>query len=297
MQACLFNIITICFNSIFFLAMWHVPVLAEEMQQTVTDNKLAREHPASRLPLWEAGLVAAGVNQSAYPGAEDRASLSFVLPFAIYRGNYFRIDRDTVGLRAIKTPRVELDVGFAASLGSRASDIEARRGMDDLGLLVEFGPRLKINLGEVSEGKGNSRIQIPLRGVYDLNDHLKFRGTAYELQWVKEMELSDDWLVTTNLGALFADQQLADTYYRVAPGEATTLRPAYNASSGLISWQASIFSSRFITRDMRLLSYLRFNSVVGSANHDSPLVRRDTGWTFTLGLLWTLSHSAAYARE
>ena len=43
----------------------------------------------------------------------------FGLPFVIYRGEYLRIDRGTVGVRAIKTPRTEVDVGFAASLGSR----------------------------------------------------------------------------------------------------------------------------------------------------------------------------------
>lgn len=280
-----------------FFVLLPVSLLADEMPETPPDIKLVREYSVVDLPLWEAGFVAAGVNQPAYPGAEDRAGLLFALPFVIYRGDYLRIDRGTVGLRAIKTPRAELDVGFAASLGSSSSVVEARRGMDDLGTLVEFGPRLKIHLGDVSEGHGSSRIQIPVRGVYDLNNHLKYRGIAYELQWVKDMELPEDWTVTTNLGALFGDQQLADTFYRVAPGEATSVRPSYNASSGLISWQASIFASRFFTRDMRLLSYLRFDSVASSANHDSPLVRRDTGWTFSLGLLWTLSHSDAYARE
>ncbi len=283
--------------ALFLFALMHTSLLAEEMPESPPKIKLVQEYSIASLPLWEAGFVAAGVNQPAYPGAEDRASLMFALPFVIYRGDYLRIDRGTVGLRAIKTPRAELDVGFAASLGSRSSDVEARRGMDDLGTLVEFGPRLKIHLGDVTNGHGSSRIQIPVRGVYDLNDHLKCRGIAYELQWVKDMELPDDWIVTTNFGALFGDQQLADTYYRVAPGEATSIRPSYNASSGLISWQASIFASRYITRDMRLLSYLRFDSLESSANHDSPLVRRDTGWTFSLGLLWTLSHSAAYARE
>lgn len=252
---------------------------------------------SKNLPLWEAGLFATDISQPAYPGADERASLLFALPFAIYRGEYLRIDRGTVGVRAIKTPRTEMDVGFGASLGSRAADIEARRGMDDLGTLLEFGPRLKINLAAGSTDPGASRIQIPLRGVFDANDHMKYRGIAYELQWVSDMELPDNWSVTTNLGALFGDQQLVDTFYRVSPAEATPVRPAYDAKSGLIALRASVWVSRLFSNDMRLISYLGFDSVAGAANQTSPLVRREGGWTAGIGLAWTLVHSARNASD
>lgn len=124
-------------------------------QENSVTSQLAPEQAESTNyvePLWEAGVLGTGVSQPAYPGAEERANLLLPLPYMIYRGKYLRIDRGTVGVRAIKTPRTELDVGFAASLGSRADNIEVRRGMDDLGILLEFGPRLKINLEDLSEG-------------------------------------------------------------------------------------------------------------------------------------------------
>jgi len=271
------------------------PLLAHE--STEADKILTGEHSSDNLPLWEAGLIAGGMTQPAYPGADERASLLLGLPFVVYRGEYLRIDRNTVGVRAIKTPRTEVDIGFSASLGSRAADSEARRGMDDLGTLLEFGPRLKINLGEVSDGRSTSRIQIPMRAVFDANDHFKYHGIAYELQWVKDMELPDNWIVTTNLGAVFGDQQLADTFYRVAPAEATPVRPAYNAKSGLIALRATLWASRLFTPDARFFSYIRADSVTGSANYDSPLVRRETGWTIGIGLAWTLAHSERKARD
>lgn len=273
-----------------------VPLIAAALEPDKSGPNMAK--PAvPALPLWEAGVFGAGVTQPAYPGAEERASLLFGLPYVIYRGEYLRIDRSTVGVRAIKTPRSELDVGFAASLGTRAEGIEARRGMDDLGMLLEFGPRLKINIGDASADPGTSRIQIPVRGVFDLNDHFRFRGIAYELQWVKDLELPDNWSVTTNLAAVFGDQQLVDTFYRVAPGEATPVRPAYAATAGLIALRASLWASHLFTPDMRIISYLRFDSVAGAANHDSPLVRRDSGWTLGLGLAWTLADSARSAKD
>jgi outer membrane scaffolding protein for murein synthesis (MipA/OmpV family) len=256
-----------------------------------------REYSAPGLPLWEAGLIAGGVTQPAYPGADERASLLAGLPYAVYRGEYWRIDRNTVGVRAIRTPRTELDIGFSASLGSRAENIEARRGMDDLGMLLEFGPRLKINLGEIDDGESNSRIQIPVRGVFDANDHMRYHGIAYELQWVADMKLPSRWSVTSNLGALFGDQLLADTFYRVAPAEATAVRPAYDARSGLIALRATLWASRLFTPAARFFSYLRFDSVAAAANRDSPLVRRDTGWTLGVGVAWTLAQSERTAKD
>lgn len=272
------------------------PLLAQEIIEAEKSKPFPREY-STRLPLWEAGLLAGGITQPAYPGADDRASLLSALPYVIYRGEYLRADRGTVGVRAIKTLRTELDVGFGASLGSRADAIEVRRGMDDLGILLEFGPRLKINLGEVSDGQSSSRIQLPVRGVFDANDHFKYRGMAYELQWVKDMALPDNWEVTTNLGAVFGDQQLADTFYRVAPAEATAIRPAYNAKSGLIALRATLWASRLFTPDARFFSYIRYDSVAGAANHDSPLVRSETGWTIGIGLAWALAYSDRKARD
>lgn len=248
-------------------------------------------------PLWEAGVLGAGVSQPAYPGAEERANLLLPLPYMIYRGKYLRIDRGTVGVRAIKTPRTELDVGFAASLGSRADNIEVRQGMDDLGILLEFGPRLKINLGDMTDDLHQARIQFALRGVFDINDHLSYHGLAFEPAWVNEFTIPESWATTVSIGAVFGNQQLVDTFYRVTPAEATATRPAYNAQSGLISTRASILSSRLINRDVRFFAYLRFDSVAGAANHDSPLVQRDNGWSAALGLMWTLARSVQGAND
>lgn len=250
-----------------------------------------------KLPLWEAGLFGLGVSQPAYPGSDQRVSRLFGLPYMIYRGEYLRVERSTVGVRAIHTDRTELDVGFSASLGSKADDVEARRGMDDLGTLLEFGPRLKINLGDVSRGHGDSRLQLPLRGVFDASDHFSFRGYAFEPQWVMEMRLPGGWLASTSLGAVLGDQKLVDTFYRVLPFEATAARPSYEAKSGLIALRGSLFVSHLLSQELRFFGFMRLDSVNGAANYDSPLVRRDYGWAFGVGLSWVLARSDSKAAE
>jgi MipA family protein len=263
-------------------------------------SAVAQDTPASAattLPLWEVGIFPFGVAQPAYPGAEDRASQVLALPYIIYRGKYLRADRGSIGVRAIKTPRMEADIGFSASLGSSSSDSEARQGMADLGTMVEFGPRLKINLGDISNGQSDSRILLPLRGVFDITDHFHARGISFEPQWVMDTHLPRNWLISTNLGVLFGDKKLTDTFYGVAPGEATPTRASYTARSGLIALRAGLIASHSFTPDVKLYNYLRLDSVAGAANHDSPLVRRDSGWTVGIAIAWTLARSERNAND
>ena len=278
---------------IVLLLFWQA-CIAEETHDT---KPFLRKYDVTSLPLWESGVFAGGISQPAYPGAEDRVSLVSGLPFIIYRGDVLRIDRGTVGVRALKTPRTEMDVGFAASLGSHADQVKIRSGMKDLGMLVEFGPRLRVNLGIEGQEKPVVRLQIPVRGVFDVDDHLAYRGIASELQWEADAELPANWVISGTLSWLFADQQLADMYYRVAPYEATLNRPAYDAKPGLVATQLSLLLSHLYDNDVRIFGFARLDSVAGSANHDSPLVRQETGWTVGVGLAWTLSHSERYAAE
>ncbi len=272
------SITTICFLA--------TSALAQEVPAQAADIS-----PIAKPPLWEAGLFGLGYTQPAYPGADDRASRVLVLPYVIYRGKFLRADRGGVGIRAFNTPRIELDVGFSASLGSSSSDIPARRGMGDLGIMIEFGPRIKIKLGDIAAGGSDSRLQFPLREVIDINHDFSSRGIAFEPQWVTDTNLSNGWSISTNLGALIGDYRLANTFYGVAPSEVTPTRVNYEAKAGLISLRAGLLASQFLTRDVRVFYLFRIESLAGAANQDSPLVRRDSGWSAGIGIAWKLGSS------
>jgi outer membrane protein len=247
--------------------------------------------PRPGLPVWEAGLFGIAITQPAYPGSEERVSRALGLPYLIYRGKYLRAERGSVGLRALKTPRIEVDVGFAASLGSHSSDIAARRGMADLGTMIEFGPRLKIKLGDIANGRSQSRLQFPVREVIDISNGFVSRGIAFEPEWVTSTRLPGHWFVSTSLGAIFGDTKLGDTYYGVAPGEATATRNSYAARSGLIALRAGLTAAHALTPDVRMFYIFRIESLTGAANRDSPLVRRNVGWGTGIGISWALGRS------
>ena len=255
---------------------------------------LAQEQEGTAQPLWEIGAVGLVSSQQAYPGAAERVSRGLALPYLIYRGKFLRADRGSAGLRAIKTEDMELDVGFAGSFGSRSSEVQAREGMPDLGTLVQFGPRLKWKLGS-GPGKGRWRLDLPLRGVFDLDSGLGYRGAAFEPELVFERQAEGGWSYNTSVSAIWGNQRLADTFYGVAPAYATAERAAYQASSGRIAWRLSASASHKLTPQLRVIGFARVDSVAGAANEASPLVQQTTGSTVGLVLTYTWKQSAERA--
>ncbi len=241
------------------------------------------------LPLWEIGAGVLAASQQAYPGAAQRVGRGLVFPYLIYRGKIFRSDSEGLGLVAYKTPQIELDVGFAGAFGSNSNDVEARRGMPDLGTLVEFGPRLKWNLG-AGPANGRLRADFAVRGVFDLSDGFSNKGISFEPKLVYE-RASGPWRYNTSAGLIMGNQKLADTFYGVAPIYATATRPAYSAETGLVAVRLAANISRQLSPHVRLFGFAQLDSLAGAANNASPLVQKRTGSTLGMGLIYTFAKS------
>lgn len=256
----------------------------------------ASEPQLAGLPLWEIGGFALGVSQQAYPGSDTQLNRALALPFVVYRGRWLRADQDTMGLRALKTDRMELDLGVAGSFGGGGDEIEARRGMSELGTLVELGPRLKLSLGE-PVGRGRFRAEIPLRGVFDLNDRGRYRGVAFEPKLLYEGLGPAGWRYSTSLSVILADRRLSDYFYSVDPADATALRPVYAARGGLVTTRLSLSATRSLGPDWHVFGFARLDTVQGAANEDSPLVRKRGGASVGLGFSYTWQQSEARAHD
>lgn len=256
----------------------------------------AMAQDVASLPLWEVGVFGTGLKQQAYPGSSQQLDRALVLPFFIYRGQYLRADSGSVGLRAVKTETMEVDVGFSGAFGSNSNDIEARKGMPDLGTLVEFGPRVKWNLGS-GPGNGRLRAELALRGVFDLTDSFKDKGLALEPELIFERRTAGGLGYSTSVGLVLGDERLADTFYGVAPTFATVTRPAYKAQSGLIMSRVSANLFQNLTPNLRVFGFVRLTSVDGAANPSSPLVKQNLGSTVGFGLVYTLARSETRATD
>lgn len=254
----------------------------------------AAQELSSDLPLWEVGGFGVGVSQQAYPGSDQQIKRGLALPYLVYRGEFLRADRETAGLRALKTQDFELDVGVAGSFGAGSDDIEARRGMPKLGTLVEFGPRLKWDFSD-SPSAAAWRLELPLRGVFDLSDRAKYRGLAFEPRLVFQRRANAGWSYMTSVSAIVADQRLAHTFYGVDPIYASVNRPSYAAKSGLVAWRLSASFSRSLSQNWRLFGFGRIDTVNGAANEQSPLIKRTHGASVGVGLAYTWLRSGRSA--
>jgi outer membrane scaffolding protein for murein synthesis (MipA/OmpV family) len=261
----------------------------------------AQSQPVDRdLPLWEAGIGAAGFSTPAYPGADDRSNRGLVLPFFLYRGKVLRADQEGVGARLLDTDKVEFDIGFAGALPAHAKDVEARRGMPDLGTLLEFGPRMKYKFADLGE-VGRLRFDLPLRAVIEARGGVRRQGWTTEprLVWEKRAEASGKaprWTLEAQLGAVFGDRRINRYFYEVAPQYATADRPAYRADSGLMLVRTGVGGTWRVSPDVRVFSFLRYEMYSGAANRDSPLMRKSTGVSAYVGLAWTFARSQEQAR-
>jgi outer membrane scaffolding protein for murein synthesis (MipA/OmpV family) len=263
-----------------------IPIGAAAADASTLAGAAPPEEAPRRAPLWEAGVFGVAGSQQAYPGAKQQVRSAIVLPFAIYRGEWLRAEQGGVGVRASRTASTEIDIGFSGSFGSAASDNDVRRGLPNIGTLVEFGPRVKWDLGK-APFDGRWRAALPLRGVFDLSHRFNYRGLALapDIGWGAQG--AGGWTYGASLGLLVGDERLTGTFYGVGPGYATATRPAYEAKAGLIATRLTLSLGKRLSEDWRFFAFARADTVEGAANRHSPLVDRPTGGSIGIGFSWT----------
>lgn len=266
-------------------------------QETAADTAGATEptRPKEPQPLWEIGVVAIAAYQPAYPGSDQDLARVRVLPFGIYRGSVLRADGDGIGLRALRTPRFEWDVSGSGSFGSSANKVRIRDGMPSIGTLVEIGPALKVNLGDLVDSKREPRLtqlEIPVRAVFDVSDGFSHRGWTFEPRLSHTAWTGPSFALVLSASTLFGDRTLNHLYYGVDSPYATADRPAYDAKAGLIATRLSASLRHRIGPTLRLQYFAQVETVRGAANEDSPLVRSRQDAGIGVSLVWGVWHSA-----
>ncbi len=252
---------------------------------------------AQELPLWELGVGGFTASTPAYPGSANRSSRALVVPYAIYRGDVFRADQSGIGMRLFASDRVKLDLGLAASLPANSDDVPARDGMPDLGTLLEFGPRIKVQLTKPTPNSG-LRLDIPLRAVIEARGGLRTQGATFEPKLVYEIDAPRGaWGIDATVGMVFGNRKINRYFYEVRPEYATAERAAYDADSGLMLVRAGLSGSRMINPDVRMFGFVRYESYANAANRDSPLMKRETGASAGFGFAWTLKRSVRMANS
>ena len=235
-------------------------------------------------PLWEAGLAGFGLTGPAYPGAADDVARGLVLPWFVYRGPVWRAAGGTVGARVAKNAFAEFDIGLSGALRASSDDVKVRSGMPELGFLLEFGPRAKLNLARPSQDSV-VRLELPLRGVFEFNSGVNYRGLTFEPKLTYDnRDLGRGWGISGSLGLIYGDQQFNQYLYGVPSQYATSSRSAYTAKAGLITPRAQLTLSHKLNEDVRMFAFSRTDFSGKGVNSDSPLHLQERGTPLGLGI-------------
>ena len=248
-------------------------------------------------PLWEAGLAGFGITGPAYPGAVDDIGRGLVVPWFIYRGPVWRAGGGTLGARVVKNSFAEFDIGLSGALRASSDDVKVRTGMPELGFLLEFGPRAKLNLMRPSQDSV-VKLELPVRGVFELNSGVQYRGLTFEPKFTYDKrDLGLGWGFSGSVGVIYGDQQFNQYLYGVPPPYATSSRHAYTAKAGLITPRAQLTLSHKLNADVRTFAFSRTDLSGNSVNRDSPLHLKQQGTTLGLGVIWTIGRSSQLVND
>ncbi|MBU3021217.1 MipA/OmpV family protein [Aestuariibacter sp. A3R04] len=228
-----------------------------------------------------------------YPASKERNFVALAAPYAIYRGDIFRIGGDG-GARAVfvENNRLELDMSFSGAFSADSDDDSVRRGMPELDYLFEAGPQLIYKLKDFAfAGGGQGRLtgRVQARAVFstDLGD-IHARGYVFEptLRYQQRGVLFPDTGLSLAFRMTWASEKLHDYFYEVAPEYQTETRRAYNGKGGYLGSEASVGISFPLLHRVRGFfgASVQFNQ--GAANEDSPLYERDITYSIGMGFVW-----------
>ncbi len=246
---------------------------------------------AEQKPLWEAGAGIGYIDFPDYRGSDERTSYFLPIPFFIYRGEYLKVDRDSVRGRLFESDRLELDLSLNGSVPVDSDDNEARRGMDDLDPTIELGPVLNIQLLKNPADKYTLDLRIPVRAV--ISSELEHVG------WIAQPQLNLDiadplgqlgWKLGLLAGPLFGDRQYHDYFYGVAPQFARPDRPSYKAAGGYAGAQFITAISKRFPRYW-VGGFIKWDTLDNASFEDSPLVRRNSHLTAGVAMSWVFKMS------
>lgn len=247
---------------------------------------------AGSRPLWELGLGVAALRLPDYRGADQGRNYALPLPYIVYRGTWFKADRDGARAVLLDTPRVKFDLSLAASAPARSDDNDARRGMRDLKALAEIGPNLNLALARSAGSQWKLDLRLPWRAAFTLEKSPRFAGTTFSPHLNLDLaRVAGGWNVGLLTGPVFGDRRHHAYFYGVDPADATASRPAYRARGGYGGWQALASTSRRFGNTW-VGAFVRYDRLDGAVFDDSPLMRRKSALSAGIGVSWILATSS-----
>ncbi len=242
-------------------------------------------------PVYELGIGGGYFQGFDYPASKDHNNRALALPFFRYRSPSLRVKGGKVEAIAFENPRLKADLSIGGSLNADASDTGPREGMPELDFLFEIGPQIEYSIFDFP-AKNDTRIRLTwnsyARAVFSTDfksidtqgliygTHLKFRydgfagaGTSFY----------------TNLGPVWASNELQSYFYEVQPAYANQERSGFDAKSGYIGTELFVAASLHVTKNFRLFLGNKIGFYDRAKNRNSPLFETTRNSSLILGFV------------
>ncbi len=239
------------------------------------------------------------------PSAPDRAAwfevqrgdITYALAVDPYRGEVLRADRDGLRAEFLKSDRIEFNFSGGLGLPVNADRNLARRGMPEIGWVLEFGPAMNVKLATSDDGHHDLQLRLPVRAAFALDGGVDYVGTLFAPN-LRATFRNVAWAGGTQLrvstGPVFATADYHRFYYGVEPQFATATRPAFEPKAGYSGWDLSASAAR-IVGNWRLFAFSGVDLINGARFEDSPLIRRSGNWNVGLGVAFVIASSGERA--
>ena len=247
---------------------------------------------AEQVPQWELGAGLAYIDLPQYRGSNQRQVYFLPIPYAVYNGDFLKVDHERTRGLFFQTDAAELDVSVNGSVPVR--DNLARQGMPNLDPAFEIGPALNIFLHKRESGNVQLELRLPLRFAVATDfSYLHDIGLMFQPQLnldVHDVLGQPGWDLGMAAGAIYSDRRYNQYFYSVAPGFARPDRPAYTAGGGYSGSQLTVsLAKRF--PGYWFGGFVKWDMLRGAVFEQSPLVKQSDSATVGIAISWILAES------
>ena len=248
---------------------------------------------AEERPLWEAGLGLGVLSLPDYRGSDESRAYVLPFPYLIYRGDFFKADREGARVQFLDTDRIRFEGAVSASQPVRSSSNQARQGMPDLKGSFEVGPALDVILVRSDDRKLRLDFRLPVSTGVTLGGG--FKGIGWQASPRLNLDVGDiAGVAGLNLGLATGpvfNSRKRDAYFYDVDGQyARPGRPAYRSDGGYAGAQALAALSKRFDRYW-VGAFLRADTLRGATFADSPLVRRKSYVAGGIGVSYVFGQS------
>lgn len=246
--------------------------------------------------MWELGIGVAALDAPHYRGSKQTKTYAVPVPFAIYRGERFKVDREGIRGEIFESDRLKLNISMSGYVPVPESNEGARSGMPGLDPVGEVGPSLEYNLWPNTDKTQSLWLKMPMRAVISVGNHiwnLDYQGWVFapHVQYINERRKNGiRWKHGLSFGPIWATERYHDYYYQVNKEYDTADRAEYHPGAGYSGTRLSLTLSR--KSDQLFLGFiLRYDNLAGAVFEDSPLVETNDYLIVAAIMSWIFSKS------